>query len=392
MNKNLAIASILVVTVMLLSACGGNSEATPTSVSDITPVVDSYNIIAEGNILPINFVSLSFETGGLVGEVMVEEGSQVKEGDVILQLNSQAALESAVANAEMEKVNAQKALDDLTENVDLARAQAELAIANAQDAIRDADRKINNMNNGSDQTDIDSAKANMILLEDQLDDAEEDYEPYEDKPEDNLTRARYLSALADTQAKYDDAVRNYNNLIAEANEIDLAIAKAELAIAEAQLRIAESDYAAMENGPDPEALEIAEARVRAANAAFEAAQVALDNSEIKALFSGTVVQIDAKEGEMVSPGVPVVVLADLSKWIVETDNLTEIEVVDVEIGQHVLITPDALPDVELSGTVTSISEIYMEKLGDVTYTCEVQLDDNYDNLRWGMTVVVTFEK
>ena len=60
------------------------------------------------------------------------------------------------------------------------------------------------------------------------------------------------------------------------------------------------------------------------------------------------------------------------------------------MGQDVKISPDALPELELHGTVTSISKLFLEKRGDVTYTVTVDLTDTNPRLRWGMTMVVTF--
>jgi len=77
---------------------------------------------------------------------------------------------------------------------------------------------------------------------------------------------------------------------------------------------------------------------------------------------------------------------------IETDNLTEIEVVDVAVGQVVSIVPDALPGVTHSGTVETIDDFFVEKRGDVTYTARIRLEEIDPRLRWGMTVVVTFEE
>jgi len=86
----------------------------------------------------------------------------------------------------------------------------------------------------------------------------------------------------------------------------------------------------------------------------------------------------------------VATVADFSQWFVETDNLTEIEVVEVSVAQAVTIVPDALPDVELTGSVDSIADYFEEKRGDITYTARILVDDIEPLLRWGMTVVVTF--
>jgi len=97
-------------------------------------------------------------------------------------------------------------------------------------------------------------------------------------------------------------------------------------------------------------------------------------------------------GEQITPGSPVATLVDFSHWFIETDNLTEIEVVDVAVGQAVTIVPDALPDVSLTGTVKAIDDFFVEKRGDVTYTARIQVGEIDPRMRWGMTVVVTFEE
>jgi HlyD family secretion protein len=98
----------------------------------------------------------------------------------------------------------------------------------------------------------------------------------------------------------------------------------------------------------------------------------------------------SKVGEMATPGQPAVVLADFSSWIVETDNLTEIELPQIEVGQPVAVSFDALSDVELQGTVTAIRPLFEIRQGDVTYAVKISLDEDDPRLQWGMTAVVTF--
>lgn len=93
-----------------------------------------------------------------------------------------------------------------------------------------------------------------------------------------------------------------------------------------------------------------------------------------------------------TPGKPVVTLVDFSLWYVETDNLTEIEVVDIILGQNVEIVPDALPGLTLSGVVESIGDKFEEKCDDITYTTRILVEEIDPRLRWGMTVVVTFDE
>jgi hypothetical protein len=96
------------------------------------------------------------------------------------------------------------------------------------------------------------------------------------------------------------------------------------------------------------------------------------------------------EGELVTAGQAAIVVADYSAWKVETDNLTEFEVPGVAEGQSATIAFDALPDLQLAGTVTAVSPFFEIKRGDVTYTVEIQLLETDPRLRWGMTSTVTF--
>jgi len=73
-----------------------------------------------------------------------------------------------------------------------------------------------------------------------------------------------------------------------------------------------------------------------------------------------------------------------------TDDLTEIKVPSVSIGQGVTVKADALPGVEIKGEVTSIGTVFQEKSGDVVYPVKIKLLDADPKLRWGMTVAATF--
>jgi HlyD family secretion protein len=92
-----------------------------------------------------------------------------------------------------------------------------------------------------------------------------------------------------------------------------------------------------------------------------------------------------------NPGVPVVQLADFTAWQVETTDLTELDVVNLDIGQKVNVEVDALPGQRLEGTIAEIASMSVLKHGDVTYQVTVALE-NSENLplRWGMTAFVDF--
>ena len=193
-------------------------------------------------------------------------------------------------------------------------------------------------------------------------------------------------------------MKNLNKLLGGTSVFFESQAEAELRIAQERLNLAQEDYDKLQEGPDPDELAIvdgriatAESRIAAAEAAITSAEAALADLELRATIDGTVVEMDLIAGQRVTPGLEVLRLVDFSQWYVETDNLTEIEVVDIVIGDQAKITPDALPDLELSGVVEKISDLYEEKRGDVTYTARIRLNDDDPRLRWGMTMAVVFE-
>jgi multidrug resistance efflux pump len=380
--------------VMILTACGSipgsTGEPTPTAV----PFVEAdTRVVSEGRLMPYESTQLSFFSAGQVDEVLVEEGDQVKKGDVLARLGNREELESTIANAQVELLAAQQALKSLTDDLPEAQTAALQALNDARDGLRDAERKMRGFDVPPDQIDVDVARANLALAKKSLEAARKKYKPYENKPENDYRRATYLSKLADAQDRYDGAERELNRLIGVTPlDFELEQAQTELDIAQAKLQQAQDKHELLKNGPDPDDVANAEARITATEASLAAAKAALSHLELVATIDGTVVSQDLIVGQQVSVGQAVMTVADLSKMYAETDDLTEIEVVRISEGQVTKIAPDALPDLELGGKVESINKIFEEKRGDVTYTTRILLDKVDPSLRWGMTVAITFEE
>jgi len=210
-------------------------------------------------------------------------------------------------------------------------------------------------------------------------------------------RARYERVLngatteeiAVTQAGVEEAKAALEAI--KVGPTDEAIAVAEGGVAEA-----EAALATVRAGATDEEIAIAQASVAeaqaglaSAQAALASAQAGLDDYQLRAPFAGSVAQIGVEEGEFVSPGIPVVSLSDSSDWYVETDDLTEIDVVQVVVGQPVKVSIDAIPNREFDGVVTDVAPRSEIKRGDVTYTVTIKLLDAEDApLRWGLTAFV----
>ncbi len=164
----------------------------------------------------------------------------------------------------------------------------------------------------------------------------------------------------------------------------------EVGAAEANVDSAQAALARLQADPKASALARGKAEVDAAAVALEQAQYTLTQATLKAPIDGTVARVTFKVGEQATAQDTLVVLADLSQWQIETDDLTELDVVRVRNGSPATLRFDALPGVELAGTVTLIKPIGENKQGDITYTVVVTPDRHDERLRWNMTAEVTF--
>ena len=371
-----------------LAACGSNGNETEESAVPI--VVDDLSVIADGRLNPIESAQLSFSTGGEIIAVLVEEGDTVASGQPLVQLGNRERFEAAVAAAGLEFVSSEQALNDLYENSETMAAQAQQNLANARDELRIAEYtwSVQQEGNRASESSINGAEANLILARKKLDDAREEFGSTSSS--NDAGKALAQKNLSNAQRDHDSALRSLNWLTGRPTDIQQAMLDADVAIAQANVAAAERELEDRTDGPHPNDLALAEARLANAQAQLAAAEAALANSELTAPFAGTVAGVMTKVGEMAAPGQPAVVLADLSSWIVETDNLTEIELPQIEVGQSVTVSFDALSGVELQGTVTAIRPLFEIRQGDVTYAVKISLDENDPRLQWGMTAIVTF--
>jgi len=192
---------------------------------------------------------------------------------------------------------------------------------------------------------------------------------------------------AAAQAAYDSAVDRLEQLKNGANPDQLHAAQAEVWAAAADFEAAQANLADLQNQPRSQDIAVAEAGVEQAQAALEQAQLARSRAELTAPFSGTVSEVYVRASEYINAGQPIALLADLDGLRIETTDLNEIDVAQIHVGSTAIITFDALPDVEINGTVTRIDPKSSEGAG-VNYTAVIETDSLPPNVRWGMTAFV----
>ena len=340
---------LILIAAWAISACTNQPAPNPggssTSTSPESTAVSSDQVIAEGHLIPTRDTTLSFQGAGTVVDVKVKTGDKVREGDVLARLGGNA--DAAYAAAQLELVNAQQALKDLQENADAMRAESLIALDNAQEAY---DKAVNYY--------------------------ESLFKPYKF---DELVFRRIVTPFG---VKRIPEIKTRK--VKKADEETIAEAKNDMDLKLAQLENAKKASDRMKDGPDTDQLALLQARLKAAEAGVAA-------FSIIAPFDGVVTDVNVADGEQAGPQTWAVKLADTSSWNIETSDVTELEVVNIQEGQNVSFTADALPGVAMPGVVTEVSQSSYTQNGDVIYTVRIKADDVDPRLRWGMTVEVIFD-
>jgi HlyD family secretion protein len=139
------------------------------------------------------------------------------------------------------------------------------------------------------------------------------------------------------------------------SDADLANARAALSDVQARLQQQRRQLQQLKAAPDLPLPSRTQAALAVARAEWTIAQEALERTRIRAPIAGTVLQVQAKVGEMASPASePLVVLGDRSRLRVRAE-LDERDVGKVTIGQRVVVRADAFRGRDFEGRVSSIA-------------------------------------
>jgi HlyD family secretion protein len=322
-----------------------------------------------------------------VEEVLVHEGQTVDKGAVIARLSGGEKIAAEQAAAALDLLTAQQELQDLRDNAALSLAEAKLKLAEAEKELDKATRQraSREYRVGSDDQ-LDIAQADIVVARDTVRQAEDAYNSLAGLSDTDAMRAGALSALAATRQSLNRAEANYNYLLSMPNPLEVNLAQAKLELAQANVNTAKDLVAKLGAGADQSRVDQLEARIHSIEARLSAAKAEGAGLTLTAPISGVVVRLSFQAGELVSLGGPTVLLADLSRFEVELVNLTEIQVGRVQPGQAAVVRFDALPGLEMQGTVEQVDPQGENRQGDIVYRTIVALNEQNPELRWNMTV------
>lgn len=295
-----------------------------------------------GSLIPASEISLGFEESGSLIELNIQVGDKVKVGQVLARLQTSDTAEdiaATIAEAELNVIKAQNALEELYANADIARTDALNNIAVYAQASRDAQYQMDYYTLPSYLQGMDSIQA-LDQMKAELDAAVQAFDPYKYLSENNDTRQELLEKLSEAQSRYDAAVQRLNY-------------EYELQVAQANLEKARQVYDQFKDGPAKDELAEAEAELANAKANLTLAQKDKPTLDLTAPIEGTIMEIAADIGESLSAST-FITIADLDHPMLEV-YLDESDLDKVAVGYQAQIVFDALPNQTFDGKVTVVS-------------------------------------
>jgi HlyD family secretion protein len=374
-----AAAIIVLISLALLGVFNGKQTDSAYQVEAAKVGDISVSVGGTGTVRANQTANLTWDTSGKVSDIYVKKGQQVIEDEVLAELDS-TSLSQSIILAQVDLINAKDALDKAINNTE-ARADAHLALIQAEQALEDAqDEADSKLYQRASQETIDIARANLITANQALDDAEELYNRTKGAGEDSLVYAAGLTQYAQARQEQTRAEYNLRYVQDLPDALSVEEVNAKLEQVKAQYLSAKEEWEKVKDGPNEEDIQAAQAKV-------DSAQAALNMAQIEAPFAGTITDIINKPGDLVTAGSKAFQVDDISRLLVDVD-ISEVDINQIEIGQQVDMTFDAISGQDFTGTVSDVSMYGTNNSGSIEFSITVAIDNPIAEIKPGMTAAV----
>ncbi|GCL37688.1 RND family efflux transporter subunit MFP [Sphaerospermopsis reniformis] len=369
-----------------------NRENSKQDISQLTVPVEAKSvtvrITASGKVQPVQSVNISPKSPGLLAELNVEQGETVQKGQIIARMdNSEIKMRILQYQANLEQAKAQLAESEAgSRPEEIAQAKARLAQAQAQLAVIRA---------GNRSQEIDQARAAVDAANAQVELTQSRVKRYQALAKEGAisqdTLDQYITEDRRAKASLEEAKKRLS--LQKAGNRDEDIKRQQAVVTQEREALRK-----LENGSRPEEIARLRAAVTAANAQLRQQQVQLEDTIIRAPFSGIVTQRYATLGGYVSPAISASSNASatstsiiaLARGLEILANVPETDIGRIKQGQEVEIVADAYPDQVFKGSVRLIAPEAVVEQGVTSFQVRINIDSGVDKLRSGLNVDVTF--
>jgi HlyD family secretion protein len=360
------------------------------------PHLNASEILASGHV-EVTEVDMSFRMPGHVARLLVDEGAQVKKGELLAELEQkpiQARRDQAFAavqelEAKVASLSLAISIKQDVQDAEVKRAKAGVSAAGA---------RYQSLKTGSREEEIAQAAAERDRAKTEWENQQVDFRRIKELYEGRIvSQSQYDNSRTRAEAAaaaYLAAEERYKLVKAGPRIEAIQEGKANLTGSDAALSVAEAGLKEIQKMKlDLTALK---AQLTQAGAALAIAEDDLNKSRLYAPFDAFVTVKDVEQNEFVQPGTPVVTVADLGEVWVKT-YVPETELGRVRLGQRADVLSDTFPGKVYPGKVTFISPEAeftpknvqtKEERVKLVYRIKVTLKNPNQELKAGMPVDV----
>lgn len=347
-------------------------------------------VSANGTVEAERSINVSPKNAGVLKRLLVKEGDVLRQGQVIAYMdntNLQGELVQAQGQLAEKEAALRKAIHG-NRTQDIGKARAELAESQAS---------LQALINGNRTEDITQAKARLSNAKASLKQTEADFRRNESLYRQGaISRSDRDQKLADRDKAQADVWEKQQALALQkagtrSEEIDQARAK---------VRQKQQALSLLEAGSRPEEIAQARAQVLTARGSLQSIQSKIEDTILKAPFSGIVTQKYSDPGAFVTPTTAgsevtgaasnsIIALKSVNQVVA---NLAETNIAQIRLGQRVNVAADAYPGKTFTGRVKQIAAQATVQQNVTSFEVKVELSaDAQRLLRSGMNVDAIFQ-
>ncbi|MGI0483970.1 efflux RND transporter periplasmic adaptor subunit [Pantanalinema rosaneae CENA516] len=346
-------------------------------------------ISANGTVQPERSVNVSPKNSGILQELLVKEGDRVEAGQILARMdasNLQGQLLQAQANLASTQANLDKLLAG-NRPQEIAQVQAQLAAAQAN-----LDRLVA----GNRPQEVAQAQAQLTSAQANLRQAELTF---------NQNQQLY-STGAISQRELDTSRTGLDTARAQVEQAQQALnlqqsgtRPEEVAAARAQVEQLRQALSLQQSGSRPEDIAAARAQVLNAEGALRTIQTQINDTVIRAPFSGVITRKYADPGAFVTPttsssaessATSSSILALAATNRIEA-KVAETSIPKIKVGLPVTITADAYPNQTFTGKVVQVATQSTVEQNVTNFEVKTSVVDAKNLLQAGMNVNVEFQ-
>ncbi|MBD1842221.1 efflux RND transporter periplasmic adaptor subunit [Cyanobacteria bacterium FACHB-63] len=322
-------------------------------------------ISASGEVIPIRTVNLSPKTTGKIAQLLVDQGDQVTQGQVVARMDDK--------------------------DIEAERSQAQARVAEAQ-------ARLDQLRAGTRLEEVRQAESEVARARGEVDRVQGLVSDATQAAEFARTQTRRQRELATQGAISTNSLDEFIRREQNANQT-LSQARAQLSQAQAQLNQANQQLAQRQNGARPEEIRQSEAQLAGAIAQLQQVQNRLEDTYIRAPFSGVITQRYATVGAFVTPTTQATAGADgsastsifaLANGLEVRAKVPEVDIGQIRRGQEVDIRVDAYPDQSFKGRVRLIAPEAVTERDVTSFSVRIDILTGRDKLRSKMNANVNF--